>query len=324
MPAKITKKAPKGNVATSAARTVAKRPAAKRTTAKRATAKQPTTKRVVAKRVSVKRAAGERAAGGGTEKRPAAKAGRGAVVAKVAATRNGGARPLAEQVEDALASLEEMSTARDRENLVRFGINAKPAFGVSMANVQRLAKRLGRSHALAAALWDTGWYEARMLTSFVDEPARVTPAQMERWCRDFDNWGICDTVCFKLFDQTPHAWAKVAAWHDRRDEFQKRAAFALIASLAGHDKRASDQQFLDTLPFIERAAADDRNFVRKGVSWALRALGRRNAALNAAAVAVARRLAASPEPAARWVGKDALRDITKPAVVRQLAARAAG
>ena len=101
-----------------------------------------------------------------------------------------------------------------------------------MANMKVLAKRLGPNHDLAAELWDTGWYEARMLAAFVDEPARVTPAQMDRWCRDFDNWGICDTVCFHLFDRTPHAWAKVAQWRGRRDEFVKRAAFALLASLA--------------------------------------------------------------------------------------------
>ena len=209
-----------------------------------------------------------------------------------------------------------MSTQRDRDNLARFGITAKKAFGVSMSNIQVLAKCFGRSHELAAALWDTGWYEARMLTAFVDEPARVTPAQMDRWCRDFDNWGICDTLCFKLFDQTPHVWAKVAQWSDKRDEFVKRAAFALLASLAAHDKKTGDGPFLDSLPLIERAATDERNFVKKGVSWALRGVGRRNAALNAAAVTVARRLSASPEPAARWIGRGALKELTSPLVMR--------
>jgi 3-methyladenine DNA glycosylase AlkD len=222
------------------------------------------------------------------------------------------------QVQAALSSLDQMSTQRDRENLARFGITANKAFGVSMVNIQALAKRLGRSHELAAALWDTGWYEARLLTSFVDEPARVTSAQMDRWCRDFDNWGICDTVCFKLFDQTPHAWAKVAQWSDRRGEFVKRAAFALLASLALHDKSAGDEPFVESLALIERAATDERNFVKKGVSWALRGVGRRNASLNAAAVTVARRLAASSEPAPRWVGREALKELTSRAVTRHL------
>jgi 3-methyladenine DNA glycosylase AlkD len=233
-------------------------------------------------------------------------------------------RPLQEEVQAALSSLEQMSTQHDRENLTRFGITASKAFGVSMANIQGLAKRLGRNHELAAALWETGWYEARMLTSFVDEPARVTPEQMDCWCRDFDNWGLCDTVCFHLFDRTPHAWAKVTQWSGERDEFVKRAAFALLASLAGHDKSAGDAPFIEALPLIERAATDERNFVKKGVSWALRGLGRRNAALHAAAVAVARRLAASPDAAARWVGRDALKDLTKPAVLSRLAARKNG
>jgi len=142
---------------------------------------------------------------------------------------------------------------------------------------------------------------------------------MDRWCHDFDNWGICDTVCFHLFDRTPHAWGKVAQWSDQPGEFVKRAAFALLASLAGHDKSAGDEAFLATLPLIERAATDERNFVKKGVSWALRRIGRRNAALNAASVIVAGRLAESPLAAASWVGKDALRDITSPAVMRSLA-----
>jgi 3-methyladenine DNA glycosylase AlkD len=225
------------------------------------------------------------------------------------------------QVDAALAALEKMSTKHDRDNLKRFGITAGKAYGVSMANIQALAKRLGRSHDLAAALWETGWYEARLLTSFVDEPARVTPAQMDRWCRDFDNWGICDTICFHLFDRTPHAWTKVARWHDKRAEFVKRAAFALLASLALHDKRAPDRRFVEGLAFIERAATDERNFVKKGVSWALRLIGRRNQGLNAEAVVVARRLAASPEPAARWVGKGAVKELTSPLVMRRLGNR---
>src|SRR6187401_3548180 len=212
-----------------------------------------------------------------------------------------------------------MSTRRDRDNLNRFGITAEKAYGVSMANVQVLAKRLGRNHELAAALWETGWYEARLLTSFVDEPDCVTPAQMDRWCRDFDNWGICDTVCFHLFDRTPHAWTKVAQWHDKRAEFVKRAAFALLASLALHDKRAADRQFVEGLAFIERAATDDRNFVKKGVSWALRLIGRRNRTLNREALAFARRLAVSPEAAARWVGKGAVKELTGTTVQSRLA-----
>ena len=188
-----------------------------------------------------------------------------------------------------------------------------------MKNIQLLAKRLGRNHELAAALWETGCYEARLLTAYVDDPALVTPTQMEDWCREFDNWAICDTLCFVLFDRTPHAWSKVTQWSENRDEFAKRAAFALLASLSLHDKRTVDQPFLEGLRLIERDAFDNRNFVKKGVNWALRAIGRRNAALNVAAVAVSRRLSASPDAAARFVGKGALKELTSPPVLRQLA-----
>jgi 3-methyladenine DNA glycosylase AlkD len=160
-----------------------------------------------------------------------------------------------------------------------------------------------------------------MLATFVDEPARVTAGQMDRWCRDFDNWAICDTACFALFDRTPHAWRKVAQWARRRDEFGKRAAFALLWSLTVHDRRAGDEPFARGLRLIEQAATDERNFVKKAVNMALRAVGKRNPALTAAAVTVARRLAASPQAAARWVGKDALRELASPKVRSRLARR---
>ncbi len=212
------------------------------------------------------------------------------------------------QVKAALAWMKAKSSAHDRANLARFGIAAKDALGVSVANLHVLAKQLGRNHALAEALWTTGCYEARMLAVFVDEPACVTPAQMERWCRDFDNWALCDTACFHLFDRTPHSFAMVAKWADRREEFVRRAAFALIAGSAAHDKTAADAPFLDCLPRIDQAADDARHLVKKGVSWALRGIGHRNAALHAAAVAWAERLATDDHPTRRWIGKDALRD----------------
>ena len=225
----------------------------------------------------------------------------------------------ARDVKQALALLERLSTRRDRENLARFGITAGKAFGVSMKNIQQVARRLGRSHELAAALWDTGWYEARLLTAFVDEPARVTPAQMDRWCRDFDNWGICDTMCFCLFDRTPHAWKKVDQWSKSQSEFIKRTAFALLWSLTTHDKTADDNKFKHGLHLIEKAATDDRHFVKKAVNMALRAIGKRNAKLHEAAVATSQKLAASDTPTARWIGKNALNELKGASVARRLA-----
>jgi 3-methyladenine DNA glycosylase AlkD len=227
-------------------------------------------------------------------------------------TKKRAKEPQDARVAGALAWLEQHSSERIREEMgPRYGVFTERAFGVSVADIKALGKQLGRDHDLAEALWQTGVYEARMTAAFVDEPARVTPEQMDRWCRDFDNWGICDTLCFHLFDRTPHAWDKVAAWSDDEAEFVRRAAFALLASLALHDKRAPDEPFLRCLPLVEAGAADDRNFVKKGVSWALRAIGKRNPALRAEAAAVAERLAASPDRAPRWVGKDALRDLAR-------------
>ena len=228
------------------------------------------------------------------------------------------ARELKSDVDSVLTWLKRHSSKATRDGMARYGIPSDNASGVSVADIRDLGKRLGRKHQLALALWDTGFYEARMLAPFIDEPARVTSAQMDRWCRDFDSWAICDAVCFHLFDKTPHAWAKITKWSNRREEFVKRAAFALLASVALHDKTAPDAPFLKSFSLIERAATDNRNFVKKAVSWALRGIGKRNPALHSAAVKLTRRLGDSPHPAARWTGRDALRDLATPATSRRI------
>jgi 3-methyladenine DNA glycosylase AlkD len=224
-------------------------------------------------------------------------------------------------VHSVLAWLQRTGTKANRDGMARYAIPSDKAFGVSVGALHKYAKTVGKNHELAGALWETGRYEARMLAAFIDEPARVTAAQMDRWCRDFDSWAICDTACFHLFDRTPHAWRKARQWARAKPEFVRRAGFALMASLVGHDKTASDAAFLELLPLMEQGAYDERNFVKKGVNWALRSLGKRSIALNEAAVSVARRLAESDAPAARWVGKDALRELASPAVRKRLARR---
>ncbi|MEM8713883.1 MAG: DNA alkylation repair protein, partial [Planctomycetota bacterium] len=173
-------------------------------------------------------------------------------------------------------------------------------------------------HDLALALWDTGRYEARMLASMIDDPAQVTAAQMNAWARDFDNWALVDTVCFHLFDRTKHAWKKIPQWAKAKPEFTKRTAFALIWSLSAHDKEASDAAFIECLPLIEKAAVDERKFVKKAVNMALRAVGKRNAALNSAAVSTAKRLAESEDAVSRWVGSHAVRELTSPVVRKRI------
>lgn len=222
--------------------------------------------------------------------------------------------PTSERVRDALQALERHGSRKVRdEQRTRYGIVTDQAFGVPIARIQQLARGLGRDHTLALALWKTGWYEARLLTAYVDEPDRVTPSQMDQWASDWDNWGIVDTLCFVLFDRTPHAWAKVKQWSRRPEEFVRRGSFALLACLALHDRGAADQRFLAALPLVERAAIDPRNFVRKGVAWALRAVGGRNPALGTAVASLAERLVESDDRTARSLGRGALRDLRRPA-----------
>jgi 3-methyladenine DNA glycosylase AlkD len=197
----------------------------------------------------------------------------------------------------------------------RFGIaTTAEQLGIAAPVLRALARAHRRQHGLALALWVTGIQDARGLATLVDDPRAVTPAQMERWVRECDNWAITDAVAF-LFDRTPFALAKARAWSRRRAEFQKRAAFSLIAGVAVHRKELPDDAFLPLLALIEREATDERNFVRKAVNWALRQIGKRNPRLRQAAIATARRLQRLDSRAARWIAADALRELRDPRVL---------
>jgi 3-methyladenine DNA glycosylase AlkD len=227
----------------------------------------------------------------------------------------------APEVKTVLSLLQKKSSKAVLESMARYGIPPDKALGVSMGNIQALARQLGKDHDLAGELWASGGYEARLLAAYVDDPAKVTSLQMDQWCRDFDNWAICDTVCFALFDRTAHAWSKLVPWSRLKEEFSKRTAFALLWGLSVHDKAATDGQFTEALGLVEKAATDERHYVKKAVSMALRAVGKRNKALHTEVVAMARRLAASSNAIAVWIGKDALKDLAKPALLKRLSGK---
>lgn len=213
-------------------------------------------------------------------------------------------------------------SARNREGMARYGITSARMYGVSMTTMRPLVRRLGRDQALAQALWQTGWLEARLAAGFVADPAACTPRSMDRWARDFDSWALTDGTCLHLFCESSHAWGRVAAWRHRRGEQQRRAAFALLACLAVHDRAADDARFLHALSWLVDAAADERPYVRKAVNWALRQVGKRSPRLRRAALATARRIAALDTPGARWIASDARRELESTAVRERLCCHA--
>ncbi len=210
---------------------------------------------------------------------------------------------------EVIRRLKTLASAENVAGMARFGICSKNTLGISIAALRKIAREIGKDHALALELWDSGIHEARILASFIDEPNKVTAAQLERWVKDFDSWDVVDQVS-ELIAKTPHVGKKIHQWSRRKEEFVKRAAFSLIAEIAWHDKRMADPEFEPFFAIIRSAAPDERNFVRKAVNWALRNIGKRNKALNKRAIEVAREIQKLDSKSARWIAADALRELT--------------
>ena len=207
-----------------------------------------------------------------------------------------------------LERLRSLSNPDNVKGMGRFGISTQNTLGVSMPELRKVAKEIGKHHDLAQQLWKSGIHEAKIVAGIIDEPGLVTEKQMDAWVKDFDSWDVCDQVCMNLFDKTSFAYKKAVEWSSRQEEFVKRAAFALMASLAVHDRKAEDEAFLKLLPIIKRESTDERNFVRKAVNWALRQIGKRNKDLLGEAIKTAKEIQTLESKSARWIASDALRE----------------
>jgi len=221
-------------------------------------------------------------------------------------------------VEEALRRIEAKAKPDQVQGMARYGMVAERRLGLSVPDMREIARQLGKNHELALELWKTGIPEARIVAAMIDEPELLTEEQMEEWVKDINSWDVCDQVCMNLFEKTPLAWRKILDWSERKEEFVKRTAFALIACLAWHSKEAEDGKFIKLFPVLKRGATDERNFVKKAVNWALRNTGKRNLNLNRAAIQVAREIQLVDSKAARWIASDAIKELESEAVQRRL------
>ncbi len=225
-------------------------------------------------------------------------------------------------VKDVLDRLQSKAKPEQLPGMAKYGIMVEKRLGVSVPDMRKLAKELGRDHKLALDLWRTGIAEARIVAGMVGDPAKLSEEQMEEWVKGIDSWDVCDQVCMNLFEKNQLAWKKIIDWSEREEEFVKRTAFSLIACLAWHDKKASDEKFIELLPVIVREATDERNFVKKAVNWALRNIGKRNRNLNQAALKAAKEIRQLDSRSARWIAADAIRELESDAVRSRLMRRA--
>jgi 3-methyladenine DNA glycosylase AlkD len=212
--------------------------------------------------------------------------------------------------EQVIAKLKCCANPKNFEAMARFGIKSKNAFGVSIPDLRKLAKEIGKDHILAQRIWNSKIHEAKILASMIDEPELVLKKQADQWIKDFDSWDVCDQVCMNLFDKTLFAFERAIKWTKNKSEFERRAGFALMAALAFHDKSSPDEKFLKFFPLIKKYSTDERNFVRKAVNWALRQIGKRNKNLCKKAIIVAKEIQKIDSRTAKWIANDSIRELT--------------
>jgi 3-methyladenine DNA glycosylase AlkD len=220
--------------------------------------------------------------------------------------------------EEIISELRKHYNQKNVDGMARFGIVSENAFGISAPVIKSFAKKIGKNHGLALELWQTGYYDARVVAFLIDDPKLVTESQMNNWVRDFDSWAICDGTCCYLFRKTPFAFEKIHEWADRKEEFVRRTSFSLMAYIAVHDKKRDDKDFLQFFPLIKKYSVDKRNFVKKAVNWALRQIGKRSKFLNKEALKLAKEILRQDSRSARWIANDAIRELVNPKTMARL------
>jgi len=227
-------------------------------------------------------------------------------------------------VEEVVGKLKSKANPDNVKGMARYGMTAEQRLGVSIPDIHEIAKEAGENHQLALELWETGIPEARIAAAMVGIPEKLTEEQMEKWVVGFNSWDVCDQVCMNLFEKSPFVWKKIIDWSERDEEYVKRTAYSLIACLAWHDKNEKDDRFIELFPVIKKGATDERNFVKKAVSWALRNIGKRNKSLNKEARKVAKEIKKMDSKAARWIASGVIKELESEAVQRRLLKREKG
>lgn len=220
--------------------------------------------------------------------------------------------------EDILMKLRAKARPDQLPGMARYGMKTENRLGVQIPELRKLAKETGRKHELVLELWKTGIAEARILAAMVDEPEKLTEQQMDEWVKDLDSWDIGDQVCMNLFEKTPLAWKKIVDWSKREEEFIKRTAYGLLACLAWHNKTAEDKKFTELFPVIAHGALDERNSIKKAVSWALRNIGKRNLNLNKQAILLGEEIRKGGTKPERWIASDVIRELESETVQNRL------
>jgi 3-methyladenine DNA glycosylase AlkD len=223
------------------------------------------------------------------------------------------------KVEEIIAELKQNANSKNVEGMAKFGINPEKALGVKVPILRTISKKYKNNHELALELWDTEIHEARVLASMVDDPIKVTEEQMEAWVSAFDSWDVCDQTLLNTFHKKGElSHKKVFEWANREGEFVKRAGLAMIAVLAVHDKKADDYKFVAFFDLLKEKSDDNRNFVKKATNWAIRQIGKRNLNLNKKALELSREIDELPYKSAKWVAKDAIRELTDEKILKRL------
>jgi 3-methyladenine DNA glycosylase AlkD len=222
------------------------------------------------------------------------------------------------EFDQVMNQLKSMENPENIKGMGRFGIKTENNLGISVTELRKYAKKIGKDHDLAVRLWKTGIRDARMIAACIEDPNTISEGQVEEWVKDFDSWDICDHTCGHLLDKTPFAYTKAKEWTSRSKEFHKRAGFALMAWLAVHDKKVDDLEFEKFLPLIKRESIDERNFIKKAVNWALRNIGKRNISMNKKAINAAIEIQKIDAKSARWIAGDAIRELTSEKVKQKL------
>ena len=219
--------------------------------------------------------------------------------------------------DEVVEALRRRADAARLPGMARVGIETSRALGVSVPEIRTIAKRAGTDQRLATELWASEIHEARMVAALVVDPATVTFRAMSAWAADLDSWDLTDMLA-DTFARTPHADRAIQTWSRSRHGFTKRCAFAMLARLAVDRPGHPDATYLGYLPLIRAQATDDRNEVKKAVNWALRQIGKRNRSLREAAIDEADALLDLDDRTARWIARDALRELRDPATVARI------
>ena len=172
--------------------------------------------------------------------------------------------------------------------------NKLKSFGIGLTVLRKLANQIGKNHELSLKLWESEYYDAKIIALLIDNPKKMTREQAEEQVDGVNQGHLAHVFssCNASLAKTSFVVELACDWMKSVDSIRRRCSYGLLYEISKSQKKNApdDVFFLEKIEYINTFFHRESFLIKGAMGGALIGIGKRNIRLNIAALKVARNL----------------------------------